>query len=87
MLACMSDKYHRLSPVEAHTLYDGQLVPVGGRLLLLAGFCRKDMNQFKSNPTYCLLDVSTDIFFRLPSSLSSLSSRMKGQWLFVSASG
>lgn len=62
MLACMSDKYHRLSPVEAHTLYDGQLVPVGGRLLLLAGYCRKDMNQFKSNPTYCLLDVSTDIF-------------------------
>lgn len=36
-----------MSPVEAYTLYDGQLVPAGDWQLLLTGFCRKDTAQFK----------------------------------------
>lgn len=45
-----------LSPVEAHALYDGQLVPARDWSLLLTGFCCKDSTQFKE-PWYCLLDV------------------------------
>lgn len=43
----MGDKYSTVSPVEAYTLYDGQLVPACDWQLLLTGFCCKDTAQFK----------------------------------------
>lgn len=47
MMVCVMEKYPTASPVEAHALYDGQLIPARDWRLLLTGVCRKDSNQFK----------------------------------------
>lgn len=46
-LYCIAGKYYTVSPVEAHALYDGQLVPACDWQLFLAAFCCKDTTQFK----------------------------------------
>lgn len=72
------------SPVEAHTLYDGQLVPFQDRRrLVLTGLCWSGLKQFKAMVLLSGGSVNA-LTWLLPSSLSSLSTTM-GQELVVSA--
>lgn len=73
------------SPVEAHALYDGQLVPLGDRRgLVRAGLWWSCLKRFRARAPLPRGSVNTSTW-PLPSSLSSLRTTA-GQELVVSAS-